>query len=310
MKKSKRNVSGPVKVLVILCLCLCALPLLGCISGFFADIDIGGSIIGGGGNGEASDSDPGSSDLGSSEVDTDFLFILDGTAYIAEEGMTWSSWCASRYNSAGYLSGSSKVTTSDGSKYVCTYRSDSPVLGSDLIYSNIEYVTKSEMILFTIGGSSYVAVKGMTWAQWVDSSYSSGSSVVYDVYVTGPGDSFVTLNGSKQFESDVIKSGAAYTLVSEGSSASIITFQIDNVLYSAEAGMTWEEFIASSYNDPDGLFAVNGYVAAEDIGASMHKAVAFNELGLPFDFDHLVKLTDKIISGALYYTMDVELPSS
>ena len=87
-----------------------------------------------------------------------------------------------RYNSAGYLAGSSKVTTSDGLKYVCTYRDDAPASGSDLIYSNVEYVTKSETILFTIGGSSYTAVKGMTWAQWVDSSYSSGSSVIYDIY--------------------------------------------------------------------------------------------------------------------------------
>lgn len=44
-------------------------------------------------------------------------FKIDGVSYQADEGMTWSEWCDSSYNTGGYYVRYDNIT--DGSWVVC-----------------------------------------------------------------------------------------------------------------------------------------------------------------------------------------------
>ena len=47
----------------------------------------------------------------------------------------------------------------------------------------------NKLITFTIGGTTYQAIDGMTWAEWVDSDYNTiGATIQNDLVVNSRGD--------------------------------------------------------------------------------------------------------------------------
>lgn len=79
----------------------------------------------------------------------------------------------------------------------------------------------------------------------------------------------------------------------EGESAKLINFTIDGTSYSAEEGMTWEQWCNSNYNTYGYVIDYNGYIAA-GVG---HDYVAFS--------DSLVESDDVIINNRNYTHHDV-----
>ena len=54
-------------------------------------------------------------------------------------------------------------------------------IGKGWIVANGEVCSRE--INFTIGGTTYQAVEGMTWEKWVDSEYNTCSAVMSDDYI-------------------------------------------------------------------------------------------------------------------------------
>ena len=76
-------------------------------------------------------------------------------------------------------------------------------------------VTKggATLINFTIDGTSYQAEDGMTWSQWVNSSYNTGGFYIRDLttYVYFPNGSYVSTEG---FAGDTV--GKSETIITNG----------------------------------------------------------------------------------------------
>lgn len=83
------------------------------------------------------------------EVDGKITFNIDGTEYIADDGMTWSNWVESAYNTGGYIItttwGYGYVTTSGATKYL------KPQVGGMYQY----YIQSTAEIL---NGGTYISV--------------------------------------------------------------------------------------------------------------------------------------------------------
>lgn len=123
------------------------------------------------------------------------------------------------------------------------------------------------LISFSIGGISYQAEEGMTWAKWIDSTYNM-TSLVYPTETSRIMDSNNTehkvLFGNpkdQQFvhADEIIENNGEYFLHYDHSilaqnepcpdcNSLLIEFTIDGISYYAEEGMTWSEWVNSGYN--------------------------------------------------------------
>ena len=72
------------------------------------------------------------------------------------------------------------------------------------------------LISFTIDGTSYQAEEGMTWSQWVDSSYNTGSFTNIDNFIFNPSSYGVSYNGISVTSSEIIVANRTYSLSSGG----------------------------------------------------------------------------------------------
>lgn len=71
--------------------------------------------------------------------------------------------------------------------------------------------TPKNIISFIVGGSSYKAVEGMTWGEWIDSSYNTGGINEINPYV-GFNSSYIYDDGSSVLVSSTIEAGKTYTI--------------------------------------------------------------------------------------------------
>lgn len=75
--------------------------------------------------------------------------------------------------------------------------------------------TDKYVIKFTIGGTSYIAEEGVTWADWVASSYNTAGFTVSDTSILSAGGVTVVLSDVAVVSTDAITSDGAYTLQPE-----------------------------------------------------------------------------------------------
>lgn len=72
------------------------------------------------------------------------------------------------------------------------------------------------LITFTIAGDTYQAEDGMTWGDWINSSYNTGGFHVYDGYdnfITDRNSNFgMTLNKNFQYPQTTLVNNASYAL--------------------------------------------------------------------------------------------------
>ena len=86
------------------------------------------------------------------------------------------------------------------------------------IYLKVSSLTSITLITFTIAGTSYQAEEGMTWEQWVNSSYNTdGFICLTDLYcVQSPDNKYVhTSTAGKAEPHHIIYSENAYVLSSQ-----------------------------------------------------------------------------------------------
>jgi hypothetical protein len=125
-------------------------------------------------------------------------------------------------------------------------------------------------ITFSIEGTSYTADRGMTWAEWIESDYNTAgistyttdkqSSSVVATYVVNS-DAIILVQGTaNQYATHTIVANANYTPVERYS------FVVNNFNYTAEAGMTWYEWINSGDAGSE-LFACESESSSVDSGA-------------------------------------------
>lgn len=105
-------------------------------------------------------------------VEPPISFTIDGIAYEATIGSTWSDWIISDYNTADFKINGAAIVSADGSVQI------SGVIASDLIEENYDYATSAigafgDPITFSVMRDTYTALDGMTWADWVSSEYNS-----------------------------------------------------------------------------------------------------------------------------------------
>ena len=66
----------------------------------------------------------------------------------------------------------------------------------------------NKLITFTIGGTTYQAIKGMTWAEWVNSDYNTiGATIQNDLVVNSRGNAVLDTVPSS---SEIIIAGGDY----------------------------------------------------------------------------------------------------
>lgn len=65
-------------------------------------------------------------------------FTIDGTSYQAEEGMTWSAWISSSYNTDSFVETATAIKTQSLTYFVKTYDSETGLSETVNPYSNIE----------------------------------------------------------------------------------------------------------------------------------------------------------------------------
>ena len=158
------------------------------------------------------------------------------------------------------------------------------------------------LITFTIGDDTLQAEKGMTWSQWlIDHKDNIGfdQNGEYITITTGAHILYLCMeDGTLVKPSDVILEGGVYyfsTLrpdpdTGEDDNPDLITFTVGQTTLQAESGMTWEEWLNSTYNYGD--FNINyNYIC---IGSYSEYAVFTSE-------GKVVLKNDKIIDGAKYY---------
>lgn len=105
-------------------------------------------------------------------VEPPISFTIDGIAYKATIGNTWSDWIISDYNTADFKINGAAIVSADGSVQI------SGVIASDLIEENYDYETRAigafgDPITFYIRSDQYTALDGMNWADWANSEYNS-----------------------------------------------------------------------------------------------------------------------------------------
>jgi hypothetical protein len=72
--------------------------------------------------------------------------------------------------------------------------------------------SSANLISFTINGTSYQAEEGMTWAEWVASSYNTGGYTLSGTYISAPdgGSVYDTTQMRRVSSSTIIVSGGVY----------------------------------------------------------------------------------------------------
>ena len=103
-------------------------------------------------------------------------FTIDGTNYQAEEGMSWDRWTHSDYNTSGFKISAMNIINS--SETMMIHYQGTEIKPNDTIM-NYRYElqpcapTTPTICTFTIDGTSYQFIEGMTWEDWVDSDYNT-----------------------------------------------------------------------------------------------------------------------------------------
>lgn len=148
----------------------------------------------------------------------------------------------------------------------------------------------STRISFTVDGVEYYALPGMTWGEFVgNGDFNSGVFFTYNNTIVTSDYSTVQYNGVNVTPTDVIQADANYTLAAP---ATLISFTIAGTSYQAEQGMTWQQWVDSSYNT-GGFYTVDGnnIVYMSDSGRVSTEGFAGD----------VVSKTEEIVANGIYY---------
>jgi len=183
-------------------------------------------------------------------------FSIDGTSHEAYSGMSWGEWVESSYNTGTYFISGTAVMVDENTPLLL----NGAIVGiANKIQANAAYTSQGasvepgtpDTITFFIDGTSYEAYSGMTWGEWIESGYNTGTYFISGTAVMVDENTPLLLNGAIVGIANKIQANAAYT--SQGANVDpgtpdTITFSIDGRSYEAYSGMSWGEWIERSYN--------------------------------------------------------------
>ena len=162
------------------------------------------------------------------------FFYIGATKYFAENGMTWSEWIDSDYDSGPYVLSDDNIS-SGGRHGGLVYTSDGNiVLKDDLIVDGAIHRLiipdkvdptpdpdiggdgeddSPDLIIFIVGQTDLLAESGMTWSQWlVDPKYNTDDFVKNGEYISIGAENFCLCmkDGTRVKLSDTILAGGLY----------------------------------------------------------------------------------------------------
>ena len=143
---------------------------------------------------------------------TTFSFTIDGTTYQAEHGMSWEEWKDSTYNTGGYVMNSDCEITNRNGTHVVIDPEGIVQVDINTPVADTAYTLEAITFSFTINGVSYTAEVGMTFSDWIDSTYNTGGFISDGGTITTADGTGIELNGTQVGEEDEIVHGGAYTI--------------------------------------------------------------------------------------------------
>lgn len=219
-------------------------------------------------------------------------FYYMGVAYRARKGITWAEYLESDDSQFAFRCDGGFVLTNETPEQIL-YDSTNQENVADTyeIYANALYIPyvgygdntdsgdDTTMITFYYAGKSYTCPEGMTWAEYLESSYKhsdfdafrcDGGFVCYD------DDSTHVIYDSTNGENvaDGYEIGANNEYVPYEGWSSNLSFTYNGTSYNFEEGMTWDQFIKSDYNTL-GLYTMpetNNYVY-DDLDKKVYDSV-------------------------------------
>lgn len=184
-------------------------------------------------------------------IQTVYDFTIDGDIYECEKNQTWSAWCASSYNTLGLYVDNGLIYYGDSLSGKILKTGNANVLSSDLVDKDKSYYLEQLAVVpttinFYIGSNQCTSEVDMTWDAWVNSEYNTLSLIVDGTSLyTLDKSAILSNNGIPVISTNKIIEGNTYTL----SPYSVTpVFYIDDIRLEFEEGMTWGDFINSSYN--------------------------------------------------------------
>lgn len=132
------------------------------------------------------------------------------------------------------------------------------LLGKTLVNNTAYSIKVHGPIRFTINSVACEGEKGMTWADWVNSSYNTAGYYVNGNNICNASAQFIALNSTKVVSTDTIQNGKAYTLTSccfvagtqvlvslDGKTKNIEDMEVgDTVIsYNIETGENYEAYV-------------------------------------------------------------------
>lgn len=131
---------------------------------------------------------------------------------------------------------------------------------------NTEYIP--QIITFTISDTEYSVTQGKSWAEFLGTENAPKNLTVSSegyIYVVNSMGAYLYNAQNERVVADAIIQAGSYTL-----ETFLIHFTIDSRTYTAENGMTWEEWIASIYSDSTLEIDSDGKVIQKTTDYSLH----------------------------------------
>lgn len=190
-------------------------------------------------------------------------FTVNGVSYTADTGMTFGEFINSSYNINNIFK---KGEETMAGTFKVLYNGRTLCLGEDFVLTNETIISDKEYDFaptfdFKVNSVTYSAEYGMTWAKFIESGYNTDGIRIDETLgvVSADGKIIVDKDNNGFTGDEPIIEGYEY-IYTEDYVEPEISFTVDGNTYTAKRGMTWGQFIASSYNT-DGLFAKGDEVA-------------------------------------------------
>lgn len=162
---------------------------------------------------------------------TSLLYYTDENLDVTTVAYNNGSWSSEAYKTITFdtaptgtlltwlQANGTKQSTEPTFSFTHRYKSDNLIGTGAYKFRPYTLTQQTTLISFTIEGTEYQAELGMTWAQWVDSSYNTGGFAVDvgdNTIRNGPKYLYTSSNMQLVFSSNTVISGGAYTLAYGG----------------------------------------------------------------------------------------------
>lgn len=236
-----------------------------------------------------------------------YTFTIDGNTRRCVAGMTWTEWCADGYYNIDEWETADDRKVYFGGEYI--QYNGVAVMGNQPIINNAAYTIMGSI---TIAGTIYDAPKGSTWFTWANNlNYNTDNfrclNVDSKVFAAESENYVIDSNGNAVYGEDLITIGGYYNI--EQPPTTTPSFQLWK--YNTELlgefdfveGMTWSEFINSTYNPSSSYYPNKLFYSANNDNSN--SSIYYNHDGSGIfvrlePYGDYIRASDLIINGYDY----------